>query len=114
MSESDQEALRARVEALEAGAARDREELERLRRAVTPPPPKPPRPARPEQPVDEAAIIRRRRWRLAIDVGVFAIGAAVTFSVAVFEIRLHWALGALAAPIGGVVVVMLGRAGVTI
>jgi hypothetical protein len=44
----------------------------------------------------------------------FLLGAAVVFVYVIEEMRWHWAIGALAAPVGGLVVVLLFRAGAMI
>ena len=53
-------------------------------------------------------------FRRGLDVFLFVAGALAVFFFVKEEFRWHWAVGALLAPVGGAVAVLLGRAGATL
>jgi hypothetical protein len=114
-ADDSQPRLEERLAAIEAQAAKDREELARLRSqvaanrdspVVAPPPA---RRATPSQAPKSSSTLRSIAWVLG-----FAAGATVTYATVVYELHWHWAFGILLAPIGGVVVILLGESGATV
>ena len=103
MSDEDNElqALQARVAKLEAKAAGEsaaKKKSERTRHAAS----------------DAEASKQPGIGMLLLDGFLFLVGTGGVFAFVYGEMQWHWAIAALIAPLGGVVVWMLGKAGVTI